>query len=146
MDEVLKEVYHMFYDSQQKYVYFIEGVDIAAIGFAITRSENLKLNNTQILLGIGVLCWGLSFLFGCWNREYFVYTLYSNIELIRIQDGMDLNVQNPIDIKNASDEITDAANKNSDKMNVLLQWEVRLFILGVLFDISWHIYQMYLNK
>jgi heme/copper-type cytochrome/quinol oxidase subunit 4 len=147
MNEDLREIYKNLNTSQEKYIYFLLATTITAIGFAVTRTQNLKLSVTQTPLGIAVLLWGLSFLFGCLNRQYNNSILYANFELLKIQNGKHTEVGNiPWRIQSASEGIIEAITKNSDKCTRYNKLQTIFFILGVLSYIIWHVYQMYLNK
>ena len=143
----MMEVYKTLQTSQDKYIYFLLATTVASIGFAITRTQNLKLSITQIPLGISVLCWGLSFFFGCRNREYYNSTLYANGELIEVQNGQHNEVgNNPLLIQAASKGIKEAMEFNSKKISSFGKLQMRMFILGTLSYIVWHVLEMYLHK
>jgi hypothetical protein len=146
-DENLIEVYRNLQTSQDKYIYFILAATIAAIGFAIMQTQALKLQFSLIPLGISVLSWGLSFYFGCRNREYYNSTLYSNYDLLRVQNGIHPEIGNhPQKIQAASEGIKRAINSNSDKANKLGHLQMKAFFIGVFFYLIWHIFEMYLRK
>ncbi|QXE20044.1 hypothetical protein [Clostridium sp. 001] len=146
-DENFREVYKTLHNSQDKYVYFILATTIAAIGFAITRTQNLKLNINQIPLLISVISWGISFLCGCINREYVNSTLYANSELLKVESGQHPKVGiHPQLIKAASEGIREAMISNSNKANKLGKGQMCFFMIGVFFYLVWHIIVMSLNK
>jgi hypothetical protein len=145
-DDNMREVYRNLNASQDKYIYFLLTATIAAIGFTITTTNSLKLNITQIPLAVSVICWGLSFWFGCRNRQYFNSTLFANFDLIRVQNGQHPNVgAHPQLIQAASDGIKEAININSDRASKLANIQMYMFLLGAFFYIAWHILEMYLR-
>lgn len=87
MNEELKEIYNNLNTSQDKYTYFLLAAAITAIGFTITQTQNLVLKISEIPLAVSVVFWGLSFFFGCRNREYYNATLYGNFDLLKIRNG-----------------------------------------------------------
>lgn len=146
-EENLREVYRNLFTSQDKYTYFILAATITAIGFTITKTQNLKLSLTQIPLGISVICWGLSFFFGCRNRAYCNSILYANYDLLKVQSGQHREVgSHPQYIQEASEGIIEAMNTNSNKANKLGNLQTRMFIIGSVFYVCWHILEMYLRK
>ena len=146
-DENLREVYRNLQTSQDKYTYFILAATIAAIGFTITQTQALKLQYSLIPLGISVLSWGLSFYFGCRNREYYNSTLYANYELLRVQNGIHPEIGNhPQKIQAASEGIKQAIDSNSDKANNLGHLQMKAFVIGAFFYLIWHTLEMYLRK
>lgn len=148
MNENFKEVYKQLLTSQDKYVYFLLAATLASIAFAIKQSQSLKLDLSQIPLALGVVSWGLSFFLGCRNREYYNSTLFANGELLRIQLGLSPHPDygnHPDYIQAASEGIKSAIEKNSKKVMMFGRYQTRTFILGALFYIIWHVYEMYLR-
>ncbi len=145
-DDNLREVYRTLQLSQDKYTYFLLAATIAAIGFTITQTQNIKLHLSLIPLGISILFWGISFLFGCRNREYNNSTLYANYELLKVQSGIHPEIGNhPQKMQAASEGIMKAIESNSNKANKLGHLQMNTFILGVIFYLAWHILEMYLR-
>jgi hypothetical protein len=146
-NENYREIYKVLNTSQDKYVYFILTASVAAIGFTITQTKTLSLSLTQIPLGLSLICWGLSFWFGCRNREYYNSTLYSNGELIKVQTGQNPRVGNdPRLIQAATEGMMKALNHNSDKINLYGSLQMRMFLTGAIFYIIWHVIEMYLRS
>lgn len=146
MDDVKLEVYRTLYASQDKYTYFMLGATVASIGFAITQTQNLRLELTQIPLGLALLCWGLSFWFGSLNRRYYNSYLFANYDLLRIQRGEHPETgQHPQMIQAASEGIKIAMDKSSNKAGMFANLQTYFFILGAGFYIGWHILEMYLK-
>lgn len=144
-DENVREVYRNLQSSQDKYIYFILASTVAAIGFSITQTQNLALSYTHIPLGLSLICWGLSFWFGCRNREYYNSTLYANAELLKVQKGQHPKAgHHPEYIKAASEGIMDAINDNSEKVIKLGHLQMNMFIVGVLFFVCWRVIEMYM--
>lgn len=145
-DENSREIYKTLQNGQDKYIYFLLATTITAIGFVITRTQNLKLNITQIPLGISVLSLAISFLYGCKNREYANSTLYANYDLLRVQRGQDQEVgTNPQLVQAKSEIITSAMETNSNKANKCGRKQMLFFEVGVFFYIVWHILEMFLK-
>ncbi|WP_236897053.1 hypothetical protein [Clostridium beijerinckii] len=139
MEEDIREVYKTLQKSQDKYVYFLLATTITAIGFAITRTQNLKLDITQIFLALSILCWGISFICGCRNREHYNSFLCNNFQALNLKD----------DIKIKKDEIDILLNNmsyNNLMFERLSRAQMYFFAAGVILYLIWHIIQMYLNK
>ncbi|MBB6449786.1 hypothetical protein HNR44_001764 [Geomicrobium halophilum] len=143
-DENMREVRNNVHSGQDKYVYFILAVTVAAIGYTIAQTEDLEeLSYTQIPLGISLICWGISFWFGCRNREYNNSILYSNYELLKVQKGQHSEVPNHPDYeKAASDGILDAINKNNKRVENFGRGQRNMFIIGVLLFVLWRIVEI----
>lgn len=65
MEDSKKEVYNQLHQNQNQFVYLLLAIDVSSIGFAINRSIEMQLSWNQILLGLAILCWAISFLCGC---------------------------------------------------------------------------------
>lgn len=87
MSEEIREVYRQLRLAQEKYVYFLLAAAGAAIGFALSQTHDSVLSRSQLPLGAAVLCWGLSFFFGCRHLAYVSSTLYANAELLKVEGG-----------------------------------------------------------
>jgi hypothetical protein len=97
------EVFRQFTATQEKYDYFLMSVAAAAIAFAVHRTNGMSLNRPMILLGIATTLWAISFLAGCWRRQYIGSNMFANFDLLRIQSGdHPLTGVHPVKIKVAS--------------------------------------------
>jgi len=145
-ENYLGEVYRNLHKSQDKYIYFILAATIASIGFTITQTQNIIFGRSLIPLGISILCWGLSFFFGCRNREYYISILYANFDLLNVRLGYHPSTgSHPQKIQAASEGIMRAIQRNSDKASRLAHLQMTTFILGALFYLVWHILEIYLR-
>jgi hypothetical protein len=139
-DATRLEVYRAHREAQNRYTYFVLAAAGAAIAFAITKTEGLPLAWRQGWVGAAVLCWGLSFFFGCRHLNYISSSLYANAELLTIQAGEHrLTGQRPEMIKAASQGIIAAIESNGEKANRFAKWQFRLLIAGSLFYVAWHV-------
>ena len=73
--------------AQGKYAYFLLAAAASAIALAVNQTAGEPLKRHQAFLGIAVLCWGLSFYFGCRYLGWMNATLRTNIILSMIQNG-----------------------------------------------------------
>ncbi|MGG2197559.1 hypothetical protein [Paenibacillus validus] len=149
LNENFKEIYKQLQTGQDKYIYFLLAATLASLAFAVKQTQTLQLSISQIPLALSVISWGLSFFFGCRNREYYNSTLYANGELLRIQMGELPHPEygnHPDYIRAATEGIRSAINKNSDKVIKFGRYQMRMFILGSLLYIFWHIIEMYLRS
>lgn len=140
------EVYRALRESQSKYTYFLLAAAGAAIGFALTQTQNIGISCSQIPLGIAVILWGLSFYFGCRRLAYVNSTLYANSALLNIESGQHPEVGNhPQHMQAASEGVRQAIESNSEIANKLGHWQFRTLIAGAVFYVSWHVLEMYLR-
>jgi len=136
----LLEVYRQLRIAQDKYTYFLLAAAGAAIALAINQTQDSTLTWSQLPLAAAVLCWGLSFFFGCRHLAYVSSTLYANAELIKVESGdhPDLG-KHPQLMSAASEGIRQAINDNSESANSFSHWQFRFLVTGALFYIAWHV-------
>jgi hypothetical protein len=145
-DDNLREVHRQLRLSQDKYSYFLLAVAGAAVGLAINQTHGTAIAWSQIPLAIAVLCWGLSFFFGCQQLRYVSSSLYANVALLNIQTGKHPEYNsNPQIAAAAIEGIRMAFESNSDNANKLGHWQFRFLIIGALFYIGWHVWEMALR-
>ena len=136
------EVYRQFRTSQDKYTYFLLAAAGTAIGFSVHRTEGMRLSWWMIPLGIGVLCWGVSFWAGCLHLQYMASSLYANIGLLKVQAGTHEHLPpnpTPLVRQIAAQGIGDAIASNSKKTAFYAWLQFRSLLAGAIFFIGWHI-------
>jgi hypothetical protein len=137
------EVYRALRTSQDKYAYFLLAAAGASIAFAVTQTRGHHISWFQVPLGLAVLCWGLSFFFGCRNIAYVNSTLYANAELIRVQNGEHPGVgRDPQMQEAACAGIRAAIESNSNIANSLSKRQFYFLIAGAVLYICWHVTEM----
>ncbi|MEN6348893.1 MAG: hypothetical protein ABFD08_05760 [Syntrophomonas sp.] len=144
-DENIREVHRQLRVSQDKYTYFILAVAGAAVALAIRETHGTAIAWPHLLVGLAVLCWGLSFFCGCRHIEYVNATLYANGDLLKVQNGIHPEYNtNPQNALVAVEAIREAVASNSVKSGNLARWQFKFLIIGALFYIGWHIWGMVL--
>jgi len=130
----------------EKHTYFLLGAVGACIAFAFTQSKDLSLNWCQLPLGMAVLSWALSFVFGCLRVQSLIGLKLVNIALLQIVAGTDqLSRNNPTAQKIGYDAAMESIKEVNKKVGFRFRLQFYFLILGVLFYFIWHVYQMYLN-
>lgn len=76
-----------FREKQEKYVYYIIALCVAAIGFSVTKTSGDILRWSQLPLGIAVLCWGLSIYCGLKFIAYVLSNLFANNAYLDVLSG-----------------------------------------------------------
>lgn len=142
MDKDLQEKYLELYkrlnDSQQKYVYFILGINVAAIGFLIQfilKTEKALVFDLFILIPIS--SFGVSFFLGC---KYILNTFIHIKANMKLFKGIGDNYQKSIDNANETMEnINKIAYKQFNNMfNFLIGGVITFitwFVIKILMDI-----------
>ncbi len=145
MDEQ-KELRDNFRQQQERYVYYIIALSVTAIGFSIYTTTGKSLRWSQVPLGISVLAWGLSIYFGLTFLKYVISTLFANNTYFDIIKGQFPEVgSDPERIKGATKGIKTVINSNVRTAEKLFAWQQRLFYIGVVSFIIWHVTEMYLT-
>ena len=145
--DVQHEIRQQFRNQQEKLTYYIIGLDVAAIGFAVHRTSDMALSISQIPLGIALLCWGISIIYGFSSLKFVLGALASNHEFFEVQKGKHPDVgSHPERIKAATDGIKSAMERNSNRAEKFFNSQNIYFEWGILFFIIWHVYEMYLNS
>jgi len=127
-----------------RYSYYIMALCVAAIGFSVTQSLEMKLSIHLIPLGVSVLYFCLSVLFGLKFINTITKGMTTEIIMKRIRLGYDEIAGNDIAMQKMSYE---SISKNIPRLskNGTLYKNVQLwcFYLGVLSFILWRIIEMY---
>jgi hypothetical protein len=145
-EETIIENYRLQRATQDKIAYFLLTASGAGIGFAITRTQDTWLGWSQIPLGLAIMTWGLSFLFGCYHLIHALQALNENGAYIRLQDS---HAQDPKSVKHEDlaqiREIWDALAKATKSANATFILQFKLVILGGVCYLFWHILEMCLR-
>jgi hypothetical protein len=140
------EIYRQHREQQTKYVYFLLAASGASIAFAVTQTRELALNVSQLPLGIAVVLWALSFVFGCLHIQQAGEVLHYNGELLRIQAGQHpMAGQDPTQIFLGGEVVRKLIDKHSTTAARWGRAQFRFVVLGALFYIAWHAYEMWLR-
>jgi hypothetical protein len=147
MSEELTEVYRQLRLAQDKHVYFLLATAGAALALAVNQTHTSALAWSQLPLGGAVLCWSLSFFFGCRHLNYVNSILYANTELLRVQSGQHPDVGKSLQMMTAASEgIRKALDDNCNRANRLGHLQFSFLIGGAVLYISWHVWEMYLRS
>src|SRR6478735_3378267 len=77
-EEHLKELRQEHRQQQQKYIYYIIALSVAAIAFSVNQTMVQSLRMEQIPLGFAVLCWGASIYLGLNYLQNYLIVLSKN--------------------------------------------------------------------
>jgi hypothetical protein len=142
-NETLRELYRINQDWIQRQAYFLLAAAGAAIGFAVTQTRTAELEWSQLPLGAAVLCWGMSFYFGCQHLGRMAGIVRSDQELIKIQMGLsDLAGRNPAMIALGVETMQKLLQRESEKAGRIFRFQFELLIAGAGFYIAWHVLEM----
>ena len=141
------DLQNQFRGQQQKYVYYLIALAVAAIGFSVVKTFDESLRLSQAPLAIAVLCWASSIFFGLKFIKYAVAGLYNNAMYLDILAGRHEEVGNhPEMIKAAAEGAWSGMQKNSRRAALFLTVQEILFYVGIVSFLVWHVYEMYLRS
>lgn len=142
--EEQREIRNQFRQQQEKFVYYLIALSVSAIGFSVYKTTGQQLKWIQLPLGISILSWGFSIFCGLRFLKYLISTLYANNDYFVIIQGKNPEIGNHQQkIEAATSGIKEAMNSNSTKANSYFKWQERLFYLGIILFLVWHIIEMY---
>lgn len=144
--DIQADLIKQFREQQQKYAYYIIALCVAGIGFAVQKTMGVPLKQTQIPLGVSILCWGISIYCGLQFLGVQIAGLYKNSELINISEGRNpISGTHPQKIKIGVETILEIMEGDSSVAMRLAQWQNRLFYFGILCFVAWRVWEMYLT-
>ena len=144
--EAKNELSKQFKQSQEKYRYYIIGLSVACIGYAIHRTSGLGIDWLQLPVGLAILFWGVSIFLGFLTIKYHLSIIYANHAMLKIKDGTMEEVGNhPSIIKAALSGVMSAIDQNNAKAHRYSGWQEVLFYLGMVSFIVWHVLVMAVN-
>lgn len=147
MDNSLNDLYKILRESQNKYVYFLLAIAGAMIGLAVQQTSGIGISGSQSALALAILCWGISFFFGCRHIAYVNSCMYTNIHILKASKGQhpELEGKSLDHVQAAIEGMLMAFNSNAEKANNFAKWQFIFLIMGAICYLSWHIFEMYLK-
>jgi hypothetical protein len=127
--------------------YFLLAAAGAGIALAVNQTRDMGLARPQVPVGAAVVCWALSFFFGCRHLRYVSSNLFANFQLLNLQAGEHPSFgSNPEMIAAASEGIRNAITGNDERSGRFARWQFTLIVLGAILYVVWHVCEMYLRN
>jgi hypothetical protein len=137
-----EQLYGAHRDASEKYTYFLLAGAGAAIAFAVTQSQTATLSWSKLPLAAAVVCWGISFYFGCRQVQTRASLMFQNFQMLRVRDGEHPEFPpNPAVIN----VIRKILEEQSNKSGASGAWQFRFLIGGAFFYVVWHVTEMALR-
>lgn len=144
--EEQKEIQKQFRQDQEKYVYYIIALCVAAIGFSVHETIGASLKLNQIPLGFAVCSWALCVFYGLRFLEKRLEILFDNNQYFEILQGRDEVAGNhPEKIIIGANVMKNIMKENSPIASKYFKNQKRYFFLGFISFMVWHIIVMYKN-
>lgn len=151
MSDLQQNNLNFFNTEQNKYIYYIMGLSLAAIGFTVAYTKDLNiLSFTQIPLFMAVLSWCFSIICGTEFIKYKQSTLHDQNDIFNMQNGNRDKITKLEKSKGLTDaEITKLIINNielkGEKMSKYGSYTKILLILGCGLFICWRLIEMIIN-
>jgi hypothetical protein len=115
--------------SQEKYSYFLLAAAGASIAFCLQKIEGLSLSWWMSPVLISLICWTLSFIFGCKNIVHYQSIIRTEIYMARInetqEDKLSYNQKRHLISSHAT-----AMDKKLEKYAFYTKWQFLVLIAG----------------
>jgi hypothetical protein len=129
----------------EKYAYFLLAAVGAAMAFALNQTRDLPLSWSQLPLALAVLCWGLSFFFGCLRLSETGGFLREDYQRTRLMRGTHPDFPPSPQSPQLIEHVDKRIKQRAIKVGKLATWQFQLLIAGAVFYVIWHVLGMYLR-
>ncbi len=141
--EEQRDIQRQHRQEASKYTYFLITLSVTAIAFSVQKTLDEPLLLRQIPLGLAVLSWAISVLLGfvyLQRRQDILATNNAYFEAIKgnlLETGND-----QAKIQASAKIIWEILEEKSEKASKFYIWQFRLFILGIVLFVIWHLIEM----
>ena len=134
------ELSKLYVAGESRYSYFLLAAAASAIAFAVQKTSGLRLSWYEIPLAFAVVCWGISFYFGCRCVNLMQGAMFMNISMLELSS---VRSGNPEELKGRIKLVLSEMNGMNDKATAYDRWQFRLLITGAILFLAWHVLGMY---
>lgn len=143
MSDVSRYLHEQTTAAQAKYAYFLLAAAASAIAVVVNQTREATLAYLQLPLGAAVLCWILSFWFGCRRIGSMTAALRANTAMVLVQSREHPDIPNhPEAWQIALDETRKAANDHASDAGKNANKQFRYLVAGAVFYLLWHVAAM----
>jgi hypothetical protein len=108
-------------------------------------SELLKTtpNFSVFKVVANIMCWGVSFYYGCQNLTWVQTAIYANYNLLQLKAGVHPEQPPHLELTNAAiSGVSTALDNNAANAQFFGVWQFRMLITGAVFFIGWRVAEM----
>lgn len=130
---------------QDKFIYYIAGLNVASIGFTLSKTFEITPNRIyDIFLAIAILGWIVSTIISFrWIHIQF-RAMETNMEIIDLMDGFyDQSKYNETQIKELLSKSKSRLSKDSSKCEKAINATLLFFILGIISFVLWRVFDIF---
>lgn len=144
--ENTRELHKTLNASLQKHTYFLLTAAGAGIALAVNQTHLAVMTCTQIPLAFAVLSWAASFFSGCRYVDFGRAFLHTNIALHTVEAGKHpMAGIDPEKMQIGSETLRKILEEQSDNQQLYGKSQFVLLIVGGIFYVAWHIFEMYVR-
>lgn len=142
MSDTVNEIHKIHVAGDAKYTYFILAAAGAAIGFAVQKTEGLKMSWWLLPVGAATLSWALSFYFGCRSVRLVQKSLAANIQMLQLKNGTHHATGSRTEVAHAMQVLLKDSIEFGSKAVNSTQAQFFFFVFGAICFIAWRIAEM----
>ncbi|MDB5177462.1 MAG: hypothetical protein JWN75_1130 [Candidatus Saccharibacteria bacterium] len=143
ISSAISDLHKAHQNGQEKYTYFLLAAAGTAIGFAVQKTEGLRLSWWLLPVALATLCWSASFYFGCKNLDWVSTSIRANFSLLQLKQGSHPEQPpHPQLVDAAISGVSSALETNINKAGFYARWQFRMLIAGAILFIAWRIAEM----
>lgn len=130
---------------QDKFIYYIAGLNVASIGFTLSKTFEITPNrNYDIFLALAVLCWVISTT-ASFRWIYIQFrTMETNLEITDLMDGFyDKSKYNEAQRKDLLLKSKSRLLKDASKCQIAINVTILFFIIGIVSFVIWRVFDAF---
>jgi len=146
MDMTRKELRKQYVEQQQKYVYYLLGITVTVIGFALHESKGVSIDIFQIPLAISLVSWLISLYCGLAFLKLVIGSLFQKERLLKIKEVKhefrDDQLARLTDVEEERESHLVITSSRAERTGKL---QYSLFFVGVISFVIWSVFNI-INK
>lgn len=125
---------------QMRYPYFLLAVAASAIAFSVSQTEGAAASLWHVPLAAAIVCWLMSFFFGCRHLWYTNWALTKNVVMLQVESGMFPGSQGLSNDhrKEIVGKLRKEVNEKSNVAGKFVEWQFWLLVCGAILFLGWH--------
>ena len=134
------------HDMREKHVNFLLAASGACIAFAVTQTRMENLAFVHIPLGLAILCWALSFWFGCMFVRHRSTTLLLKGTHQQLAESPTSTPSQLMIYEHAASNSEGSFNTfYNNRAGIGYIWQLRMFVIGAACFLGWHVWGMWIR-
>ncbi len=135
-------LYKLGSDMYDKYAYFLLAATGAAIGFGLQKLDGVHLSAHSATGVLAIVLWVVSFYLGLMRIESVLTTVRMNTDLAQLGMGTHPKQPPPTELQETMRRHSARMEKQNSKNVLLMTWQFRTLVSGVVLFVAWRLIQM----